>query len=288
VLSRILPAMRTLVPIMLGTAVYAFGLHVFVLPNQLMEGGLTGVGILLHYAFGWPLSVTTLLMNVPLFVIGWRVLGRGQMFYTIAGTVLLSLFLAVMEDLIRSGWVVPFRTNTDYILAALYAGVTLGTGLGLVFRFGGTTGGADIVARIAVKKRGWSMGQIILGLDAFIIGASLLFIPVERVLYTLITVYVSARLIDFIQEGAYAAKAFTIVTDAGDTLARRINGELDLGVTLLPATGAYTGGPKQVLYCVAARQQIRRLKRLIHGIDPGAFLVVSPVQEVLGEGFKKE
>lgn len=287
-LSRILPAMRTLVPIMLGTAVYAFGLHVFVLPNQLMEGGLTGVGILLHYAFGWPLSVTTLLMNVPLFVIGWRVLGRGQMFYTIAGTVLLSLFLAVMEDLIRSGWVVPFRTNTDYILAALYAGVTLGTGLGLVFRFGGTTGGADIVARIAVKKRGWSMGQIILGLDAFIIGASLLFIPVERVLYTLITVYVSARLIDFIQEGAYAAKAFTIVTDAGDTLARQINGELDLGVTLLPATGAYTGGPKQVLYCVAARQQIRRLKRLIHGIDPGAFLVVSPVQEVLGEGFKKE
>jgi len=273
---------------MLGTAVYAFGLHVFVLPNQLMEGGLTGVGILLHYAFGWPLSVTTLLMNVPLFVIGWRVLGRGQMFYTIAGTVLLSLFLAVMEDLIRSGWVVPFRTNTDYILAALYAGVTLGTGLGLVFRFGGTTGGADIVARIAVKKRGWSMGQIILGLDAFIIGASLLFIPVERVLYTLITVYVSARLIDFIQEGAYAAKAFTIVTDAGDTLARQINGELDLGVTLLPATGAYTGGPKQVLYCVAARQQIRRLKRLIHGIDPGAFLVVSPVQEVLGEGFKKE
>jgi uncharacterized membrane-anchored protein YitT (DUF2179 family) len=279
---------RTIIPIAAGTAVYAFGLHYFVLPNQLMEGGLTGIGILFNYAFGWPLSVTTILLNIPLFIIGWRMLGFGQMIHTIVGTVLLSVFLAVMEALIGAGWLVPFHTRQDYILAALYAGVTLGCGLGVVFRFGGTTGGADILARIAVKKRGWSMGQIILTIDALVIGLSLLFIPIEKVLYTLITVFVAAKLIDVIQEGAYAAKSFSIITENGEKMADLITKEMDRGVTVLQAVGAYSGNPKQMVYCVVARQEIRTLKMLVRSADAHAFIVVSGVQDVLGEGFKDE
>ena len=137
--------LRLVLPILIGTAIYAFGLHYFVLPNQLMEGGVTGIAVLLNYAAGWPLSLSTLALNVPLFLLGWKTLGRGQMMYTFIGVVSLSAFLALMERLIALHWLIPFQSKQDYMLAALYAGVSLGTGLGIVFRFGGTTGGVDII-----------------------------------------------------------------------------------------------------------------------------------------------
>ena len=129
--------------------------------------------------------------------------------------------------MIAAGWIVPFTTEHDFILAALYAGVTLGLGLGIVFRFGGTTGGVDIVARILGRKFGWSMGQIILAVDVIIIGASLFYIPREKILYTLVAVFIASRVIDFIQEGAYAAKAFTIISDASPQIADLITAEMD-------------------------------------------------------------
>jgi uncharacterized membrane-anchored protein YitT (DUF2179 family) len=286
-IKRILSVMQTMVPITVGVAIYAFGLHYFVIPNQFMEGGLTGIGILLNYAFGWPLSLSTLLLNVPLFIIGWRILGLSQMAYTIAGTILLSVFLAILENFIQAGWIIPFQTH-DYILAALYAGLTLGTGLGLVFRFGATTGGSDILARIAVKNHGWSMGQIILSTDAAIIGLSLFYIPIEKVLYTMISVFVATKLIDFIQEGVYAVKACSIITDNGETMARLFTEQLDRGVTILPAVGGFSGNAKQIVYCVVVRQEIRKLKMIARSVDPHAFIVVSAVLDVVGEGFKTE
>lgn len=276
---------RTALPIMLGTAIYAFGLHFFVLPNQLMEGGLTGISVLLNYAAGWPLSVTTLLLNIPLFAIGWKALGREDMIYTLLGVLSLSFFLWLMELMIEKGWVVTFHTSNDYILAALYAGVSLGSGLGIVFRFGGTTGGVDIVARIVTRWKGISMGQFILCLDAVIIGLALIYIPVEKVLYTLVTVFISSKLIDFIQDGAYSARAFTIISNESGRIAASITKELDRGVTLMPAKGAFSGEQKEIVYCVVQRQEIRRLKTIIRNIDPRAFIVISEVDDVLGEGF---
>ncbi|SEN26392.1 YitT family protein [Paenibacillus sp. OV219] len=280
--------LRTLPLVMLGTAIYAFGLQYFVIPNQLMEGGVTGVGILLNYALGWPLSITTLVLNIPLYFLGWKVLGRSHIGYTIFGSVSLSVFLALMEKLISSGWMEPFRTSNDYILAVLYAGVTLGSGLGIVFRYGGTTGGVDIIARIATKKKGWSMGQVILVSDIIVIGLSLLYIPKEKVLYTLVAVFIASKLIDFIQEGAYAAKAFSVVTDHGEEMGKLINETMDRGVTLYPARGAYSGKQKEVVYCVVARHEIRQLKTIVRSIDPLAFIIITDVHEVLGEGFKEE
>ncbi|BBI33227.1 YitT family protein [Cohnella abietis] len=271
-----------------GTAIYAFGLQYFIIPNMLMEGGVTGVAVLLNYALNLPVSLTSLLINLPLFFLGWRQLGKHAMIYTFAGTLLLSLFLWITEVLVAHGWLIPFISTQDFILVVLYAGVTLGVGLGLVFRAGGTTGGVDIIARILHRLKGWSMGQIILSLDVLILCVSLLFIPKEKVLYTLVSVFIASRIIDFIQEGAYSAKAFTILCHTPEKLAKDITLELERGVTLMPATGGYSGESKMIVYCVVSRFEIRKLKSLIRLHDRQAFIVISDVHDVLGEGFREE
>jgi uncharacterized membrane-anchored protein YitT (DUF2179 family) len=279
---------NTIIPIALGTAIYAFGLHYFIIPNRLMEGGLTGIALLLNYSLNLPPSLTSLLLNIPLFIIGWRLIGRATMIYTVVGTVLLSFFLWMMELAIELKWIIPFYSEEDYLLAALYAGVTLGSGLGIVFRFGGTTGGVDIIARIINKHTGSSIGQVILIFDVLVLTASLFYISKEKVLYTLVAVFISTRVIDFIQEGAYAAKAFTIISDDAEHIARVVTMELERGVTLFPAKGAYSNQNKQVVYCIVNRQETRKLKTLVRRIDPRAFMVISDVHDVLGEGFRPE
>ncbi|AGA57957.1 hypothetical protein Theco_1826 [Thermobacillus composti KWC4] len=279
--------LRVLVPVAAGTAIYAFGLHYFVLPNTLMEGGVTGVGLLLYYIFGLPLSFTTLLLNVPLFLAGWRLLGWKSMTMTLYGTLCLTCSLWLMERAVDARLIVPLASGRDLILAALYAGVTLGAGLGIVFRFGATTGGMDIAARILVRKYGWSMGRTILGIDAAIIGSSLFFVPVERVLYTLVVVFIAARVIDFVQEGAYVGKAFTIVTDKGQAIADAVTRKLDRSVTILQATGGYSGASKQVVYCIVGRSEARALREIVHEIDPKAFFAISDAHDVVGEGFRE-
>ncbi len=274
--------------ILLGTAIYSFGLHYFVIANELMEGGITGIALLLHYSAGFRPSWTTLVMNIPLFLIGWRFFGKNAMYYTVLGTFSLSFFLWMMEYSIAKGWIVPFHSSQDILLAALYAGVTLGIGLGLVFRAGGTTGGADIIARIGWKITGRSMGQVILLFDAAVIGLSVFYIPLEKVLYTLVAVFIASRVIDFIQEGAYAAKAFTIITDRPAEVAESITDTIDRGVTLFSAKGAYSKQKKEVVYCVVYRHEVQRMKNLVRKIDPKAFMIISDVHDVLGEGFKLE
>ncbi|RAR45163.1 YitT family protein [Paenibacillus sp. MDMC362] len=286
--SKLLHQLQTIIPIIAGSAIYAFGLMYFIIPNELMEGGVTGITVLLNYAFNISPSISTMALNIPLFLVGMKILGKRQSIYTGLGIASLTLFLWLFEALIDRGYVVPFHTEQDYILAALYAGVTLGAGLGIVFRFGGTTGGSDIIARIINRKFGFSMGQIILSLDILIIGLSLFFIPLERILYTLVAVFIASKVIDFIQEGAYAAKAFTIISDQAPEIAHRISSEMDRGVTLIPAIGAYSKQAKHMVYCVVSRQEIRRLTGIAKSLDPRAFIIINDVNDVHGEGFKEE
>jgi uncharacterized membrane-anchored protein YitT (DUF2179 family) len=277
--------LKTIFAILFGTALYAFSLHYFVISNQLMEGGVTGITLLLNYSMGIPLWLSNLVINVPLFIMGWKIFGRIPMRLTVLGALSLSFFLWLGERMIAKGWIQPFVTH-DYLLAALYAGVTLGAGLGMVFRFGGTTGGADIMARVGTKWRGWSMGQFFLVFDALVIGAAIFYIPKEKIMYTLVMVFISSKMIDFITEGLNAARAFTIITDAGSKMAKTINDELDRGVTLLPAKGAYSDNPKDYVYCVVNRYEVRRLKTIALSVDPRCFVIVSNVHDVVGEGFK--
>ncbi|EHB64434.1 MULTISPECIES: YitT family protein [Paenibacillus] len=286
--SKWLEQLQLIIPIMFGTAIYAFGLLYFIIPNELMEGGVTGITVLLNYAFNIAPSISTMVINIPLFLLGMKILGKRQSIYTGLGIASLTLFLWLFELLIDKGWMIPFRTEHDYILASLYAGVTLGAGLGIVFRFGGTTGGSDIIARIVNRKFGFSMGQVILSLDILIIGLSLFFIPLERILYTLVAVFIASKVIDFIQEGAYAAKAFTIISDQAEKIADRITVDMERGVTLIPAIGVYSQEAKHIIYCVVSRQEIRRLSGIVKSVDPQAFMIINDVNDVHGEGFKEE
>ena len=279
---------RQLFFIAIGAFLYALGLQYFVVPYSLMEGGVTGIAVLLNYIFSFPLSITTLVINIPLFLVGWKVLGGKKMLLTIYGSLMLSAFLALIEFAQMKQWIMPLDTDYDAILIVLYAGLTLGAGLGIVFRYGGTTGGIDIVARIINKSRGYSMGQIILIFDFIIIGASVFFISFDKILYTLVMVFIASKIIDFIQNGAYSAKAFSIISEHGEAIADRICEELERGVTLYPAQGAYSGKDKKVVYCVVSRAETHRLKQIIKSIDPRAFIVIHDVQDVLGEGFKED
>ncbi|KAF6636789.1 YitT family protein [Paenibacillus sp. LX16] len=287
-ISKSMEQLKLILPIVLGTAIYAFGLLYFIIPSKLMEGGITGITLLLNYAFSISPSLSTLLLNIPLFLIGWKMLGGKQILYTGVGIGSLTFFLWLYEKMIHFGWMGTFQTEHDFILSSLYAGVTLGAGLGIVFRFGGTTGGSDIIARILNRKFGWSMGRILLVIDIVIIGASLLYIPKEKILYTLVAVFIASKIIDFIQEGAYSARAFMIISDHTMDIADIIIRDMDRGVTIIPAVGAFSKQAKHVAYCVVPRQEIRRLQQIVKSVDPRAFIIIQDVHDVHGEGFKEE
>jgi uncharacterized membrane-anchored protein YitT (DUF2179 family) len=270
--------LKNIIMIMLGTSIFSFGINYFNIANQLVEGGFTGITLLFNYLYGFPPSVTNLVLNIPLFFIGWKVLGRTSFVYTLVGTISFSLFLWVFRDF-------KLFLGDDLLLAALYAGVSVGIGLGIVFRYGGTTGGVDIIARLVNKYLGWSIGRTMFIFDIIVISVSLIYLDAKLVMYTLVAVYVGARVIDFIQEGTYSAKALIIVSQANQEIAAKIVKEMERGATILKGIGGYTGEQRDVLYCVVNRSELVRIKNIAKMVDPYAFITVNEVREVLGEGF---
>ncbi|MGY3714099.1 YitT family protein [Sutcliffiella cohnii] len=269
--------------ILLGSAIFAYGLVNFNMQNNLAEGGFTGITLLLYFVFNLDPSYTNLILNIPIFFIGWKLLGRITFIYTILGTVSLSVFLWIFQ---RTPNIMFPPLLDDLTLAALLAGVTIGVGLGIIFRFGGTTGGVDIIARLAHKYIGWSMGKTMFLFDAIVIAVSIVaYLSYREGMYTLVAVFVAARVIDFMQEGAYAAKGATIISDKNELIASNILKEMDRGVTILRGQGSYTKQDRDILYCVVGKNEIVKLKNIITSTDPHAFVAVSDVHDVLGEGF---
>lgn len=267
--------------ILIGSAIFAFGLVHFNMQNNLAEGGFTGITLLLYFLFHFDPSITNLLLNVPIFLIGWKLLGRTTFIYTIIGTIGLSLFLWIFQQN-----QIPIPINGDMTLAALFAGVFIGIGLGTIFKYGGTTGGVDIIARLAHKYIGWSMGKTMFLFDFIVISLSLIFyLSFREAMYTLVAVFVGARVIDFMQEGAYAAKGATIISEKNQEIAERILKEMDRGVTIFKGQGSYTKRNLDILYCVVGKNEVVKLKQVITSVDPHAFVAVSDVHDVLGEGF---
>jgi uncharacterized membrane-anchored protein YitT (DUF2179 family) len=263
--------------ILAGSCLMGFGINYFNIANGLAEGGVTGITILLKYMFGWNAGIVNFLLNLPLLLIGWKVLGKIALFYTILGTLSLSFFLGIFSSL--------HLVLDDLLLVSLYAGVSVGIGLGIIFRYGGTTGGVDIIARLTNKYWGWSIGRTMFLADLLVIGVSLLYLDLTRAMYTLVAVFIGARVIDLVQEGAYAAKAVMIISDAPELIADKIMHEMERGATLLNGVGGYTRREKEILYCVVSRNEVTRLKMLVQQVDPYAFVTVNDVHEVLGEGF---
>ncbi|MCT8138915.1 YitT family protein [Anaerobacillus sp. CMMVII] len=268
--------------IMLGAAIMSFGLVYFNMENNLADGGFTGITLILFFIFNFDPAYTNLLLNIPLFFIGWKVLGRNSFIYTLIGTFSLSLFLFIFQRF----RFLEILLHDDMTLVALFAGVFIGVGLGIVFRFGGTTGGVDIIARLGFKYYGWSMGKTMFMFDAAVIISSLiLYLDYREAMYTLVAVFISAKVIDFMLQGAYSGKAAFIISDKSREISSVILQQMDRGVTILKGTGSFSGLEKEILYCVVSRNEIIRLKTIIEKIDPHAFVTVNDVQDVIGEGF---
>lgn len=267
--------------IMLGAAIFSFGFVHFNIQNQLGEGGFTGITLILLFVFDLDPALMNLVLNVPMFILGWRLLGRKVFVYTVIGTVSVSLFLKIFLI-----YEVDMHIKDDLFLAALFAGVFIGIGLGIIFRYGGTTGGVDIIARLGHKYLGWSMGKTMFIFDAVVILLSwLTFLDHRSMMYTLVAVFIGARVIDFVQEGAYAARGAFIISEFQNEIADRISTEMDRGVTILRGFGHFTKTDREILYCVVGRNEIVRLKNIITSIDPHAFVSVTEVHDVMGEGF---
>lgn len=265
--------------IVFGTLLTALAFNLFLIPHKIAPGGLSGIAMVIYYVANGriPVGVIMLVLNVPLFIIGFRELGGIFGFRTLLSTVLLSVFI----DFIR----VPSMTD-DSILASIYGGVLLGIGLGLVFKGNATTGGTDLLAKIIHKFFHFiGVSWVLFAIDSLVvITAALIFGPNEA-LYALVSLYLTSKLIDLILEGMNTAKAFIIISDHSAAIATRIMNELDRGVTLLNGKGAYTRQEKNIILCVINRSQTVRLKSIINEIDPAAFVLVADVKEVMGEGF---
>ena len=267
--------------ILLGAAIFSFGLVHFNMQNHLAEGGFTGLTLIIYQLTGFNPSYSNLLLNIPIFFIGWKYLGRTSFYYTMIGTVGLSLWIWIF-----SKYQIKMELGNDLILVALFAGVFIGAGLGIIFRYGGTTGGVDIIARFANKYLGMPMGRAMFIFDACVIALSIFtYLSYREAMYTLVAVFIASRVIDFIQEGAYSARGAMIISDKNDEIAAKIMNELDRGVTVLNGYGSFTKQKREVLYCVVSKNELFRLKNAITAVDPHAFVSVSEVNDVLGEGF---
>lgn len=273
--------LKNIIFIIIGAAIFSFGFIHFNIQNALGEGGFSGITLILYFVFHWDVALMNLLLNIPMFFIGWKLLGRKVFWYTVIGTVSVSVFLKVFQV-----YEIQIGLNDDLFLASLFAGVFIGTGLGIIFRFGGTTGGVDIIARLVQKYFGWTMGKTMFMFDAVVILLSwLTFLDIRTMMYTLVAVFVGARVIDFVQEGAYAARGAFIISEHQDTIANRITTEMDRGVTVLRGYGHYTKKDREILYCVIGKSEIVRLKTIITAVDPHAFVTVTETNDVMGEGF---
>ncbi|MFC7365614.1 MULTISPECIES: YitT family protein [Bhargavaea] len=272
---------KNLIMILFGAAIFSFGLVHFNIQHELAEGGFTGLTLILLFVFKLDPAIMNLVLNVPMFFIGWKLLGRKTFIYTVVGTVAVSVFLRIFTT-----YQYDIHMENDLLLVSLFAGVFIGIGLGIIFRFGGTTGGVDIIARLANKYYGWSMGRTMFIFDAGVILLSwATYLTMPKMMYTLVAVYVGARVIDFVQEGAYSGRGAWIISEWQDEIADKITAEMDRGVTVMKGRGHYTKQEREVLYCVVGKNEIVRLKNIINSVDPSAFVSVTDVHDVMGEGF---
>ena len=258
----------------------AVGLDMFLIPNRIAAGGVSGLATLAFHVFGFPVGLTMLAINIPLFLGSLRVLGARFGMKTLYGFLTLAIFVDLLEPYLVS------PTN-DPLLASVYGGVITGVGLGIVFRAGGTTGGTDLAAQLLLRYFATSSGQALLAIDGLVILLAGFVFSAELALYALISVFISSQVIDVVQEGVGYGRAAFIISDHEDEIAQAVLTRLDRGATLFKGKGAYSKREKGILLTVVNRSEVTRLKVLVSEIDPSAFVIVTDVNEVLGEGFKE-
>ncbi|HJV18227.1 MAG TPA: YitT family protein [Bacillales bacterium] len=265
--------------IIIGSALIAFSFNVFLLPNQIASGGVSGISTILLNVLGWEPAYVQWALNIPLFIAGVIFLGKQFGVKTLVGTIFLPFVVFLTKNV--DPW-----TN-DALLGALFGGVGVGLGLGIVFRGKASTGGTDLAAQIINKYTGLTLGTCIILIDGLIVITAALVFDIERGLYALISLYVISKTIDLVQIGFGRSKMVMIITNKQEEVREGILNKIVRGVTKLSAQGGFTDHERPVLMCVVDQTEFTKLKQLVKTIDPSAFVVVMDAAEVLGEGFKR-
>ncbi|EOS54232.1 UPF0750 membrane protein yxkD [Paenibacillus barengoltzii G22] len=263
--------------LIVGAFLFALAVNLFIIPNDFGEGGVTGVTIILYYLFQWSPSLVNIVINGVLLIVGYKFLDRRTTIYTIIAVAFNSLFLHLTES-----WRIASNEPT---INAVFAGVFVGVGIGLIVRVGGTTAGTVILARIANKYLDWNISYSLLFFDLIVAFSSYFIIGPEKLMLTIINLYIGTKVMDFMIEGLNPKKAVTIISEKQDDIAEMVVTEMERGVTVLSGHGYYTKNPKEVLYIVISKQEVSTLKKIVRSIDPSAFLTIHDVRDVFGEGF---
>ena len=271
-----------IIGIALGAFIVALGFNLFLIPNKIAAGGAGGLATVFYYLYNFPVGLMTLLLNIPLFIAAARMYGKGYIFRSLLGTVLLSAFIDLQAAFpIFSAW------TEDALLGSVYGGILVGLGLGLIFRARGTTGGSELFAALLSRRLPLSLGMLILVVDGAVIVLAGIVFELELALYALISVFITAKLIDLMQEGFANSKALLIISDRYRELAELLPAQTGRGMTALTSRGVYSGTQRETLLIVVGISQMQQVKKLVHYVDPHAFIIVANASEVLGEGFKK-
>ncbi|KIL42951.1 YitT family protein [Jeotgalibacillus campisalis] len=265
--------------IIVGSVFVAIAFNVFLLPNEVASGGVSGISTILNGVFDWRPSLVQLAFNIPLFISGLVFLGFQFGLKTAVGSFFLPFAVFLTES--WQPW------TEDPLLGALFGGIGVGMGLGVVFRGKASTGGTDLAAQIIHKYSGFGLGTCVAMIDGLIVLSAAVVFDIERGLYALIGLYVTSKTIDLVQIGFGRSKMLYIITNRQEEISQAIFEEVDRGVTKLSAQGGYTDHERPILMCVIDQTEFSKLKNVIRKIDPNAFVIVSDAAEVLGEGFKR-
>ncbi|MFC7440458.1 YitT family protein [Laceyella putida] len=265
--------------ILLGAMLVAVGLEIFLVPNKVIDGGIVGISIMLSHLTTLNLGVLLFVLNLPFFYLGYKQIGKTFALSTLFGVIIMSIGTNLLHD-------VPGLTD-DPLLAAVFGGIILGIGVGLVIRYGGSLDGTEILAILFNKRLPFSVGQIVLFFNLFILGGAGFVFGWDRAMYSLIAYFIAFKMIDITIEGFDETKSVWIISDEPEQLGECILNRLGRGVTYLSGEGAYTGESKKVIFCVVTRLEEAKLKSIVEDVDPQAFLAIGNIHDVKGGRFKK-
>lgn len=263
--------------ILLGSLIFAVGVNVFIIPTDLGEGGVTGVTIILYYLYNWSPGLINFIINGILLLVGYKFLNKHTIGYTIIAVVTNALFLHLTRN-----WSID---SDEIIVNTIFAGLLGGLGVGLIIRVGGTIAGTSILASITKKYLGWNISYGLLFFDLIVVFSSYFVIGIEKLLLTIIMLYISTKTMQFVIEGLSMRKAVTIISENPDEIAQKVNNQMGRGVTVYSGHGYYSQENVKILYIIISSQEVIKLKRIVQVADDNAFVAIHDVRDVFGEGF---
>lgn len=281
--ERIQKMISKLLFLFLGSALAGIGLEIFLIPNNVIDGGIVGISIMVGYMTKLPVGLFIFSLNIPFFIFGYNQIGKSFTLSTIFSVTMLSIWVSFLHP-------VPGITH-DVFLASVFGGIIVGIGVGLIIRYGGSLDGTEIIAIVLDKKTAFSVGEIVMFFNIFILSSAGLVFGWDRAMYSLVAYFIAFKVIDLTIEGLDESKEVMIISDKYKEITEVLMARLGRGVTLLQGLqgiGGFTGASKGVLYCVVTRLEISKLKSIINEIDDDAFVTISSVHEVMGGRFKKK